>query len=140
MTTSISPPLERGLDTMILVYYLLQRHPASLACEQFLQSRSGWFTSPLVHGEAKHILTTAYSVNPTVATAKLLQFAAGPVVLLDLDAAVLTSALKLAESHKIDLTDAVLLHLAAAHGAHSLVTEDKRLAQACLSFGVTPDT
>jgi predicted nucleic acid-binding protein len=59
MTFSSSPALvlERGLDTMILVYYLLQGHPAALPCEQFLRAHSGWFTSPLVPTEAKNILT-----------------------------------------------------------------------------------
>jgi hypothetical protein len=48
MTSSSSPPLERGLDTMILVYGLLQGHPATKACEQMLRTHTGWFTSPLV--------------------------------------------------------------------------------------------
>jgi hypothetical protein len=33
MTSSSSPPSERGLDTMILVFSLLQGHPANLPCE-----------------------------------------------------------------------------------------------------------
>ena len=140
MTSSTSPFLHGGLDTVILVYSLLPGHPASLPCEQFLRSHSGWFTSPLVLAEAKHVLTTVYGVNAAVVTAKLLQFAASPVVLLDLDSVVLASALQLADAHRIDLTDAVLLHLATAHGAHSLATEDQRLARACLTFGVTPVT
>jgi predicted nucleic acid-binding protein len=90
MTSSSSPSLERGLDTMLLVYSLLQGHPAATPCEQFLCAHSGWFTSPLVLFEAKNILTKAYSVNASDATKKLLQFAAGPVVLLDLDAAAAT--------------------------------------------------
>jgi predicted nucleic acid-binding protein len=138
MTSSSSPPLERGLDTMILVYSLLQGHPAALPCEQFLRSQSGWFTSPLVLVEAKNILTKVYSVTGGTATAKLLQFAAGPAVLLDLDPATVTAALQLADTHALDLTDAVLLHLAHRHGAGYLATEDQRLAQACLGLGITP--
>jgi predicted nucleic acid-binding protein len=93
MTSSISPPPERGLDTMLLVYSFLPGHPASLPCEQFFRSHSGWFTSPLVLAEAKHVLTTAYGVNAGVATTKLLQFAAGPVVVIDLDSAVLAASI-----------------------------------------------
>ena len=140
MTSSTSPPLQGGLDTMLLVYILLPGHPACLPCEQFIRSHTGWFTSPLVLAEAKHVLTSVYSANAAVVTAKLLQFAATPVVLLDLDAAVLASALQLADARGLDLTDAVLLHLTTMHGAHSLATEDQRLAQACLAFGVTPVT
>jgi predicted nucleic acid-binding protein len=140
MTSSSSPSLERGLDTMILVYYLLQGHPAAMPCEQFLRSHSGWFTSPLVLVEAKNILTKVYSVNASAVTAKLLQFAAGPVVLLDLDQLAVASAFPLADAHGLDLTDTVLLHLTHRYGARSVVTEDQRLAQACLKLGITPES
>jgi predicted nucleic acid-binding protein len=57
MTSSSSPTVERGLDTMLLVYSFLQGHPAALPCQQFLSAYSGWFTTPLVLFEAKNILT-----------------------------------------------------------------------------------
>ena len=138
MTSSSSPPLERGLDTMILVYSLLQGHPAEQPCEQFLRTHSGWFTSPFVLAEAKHILTRVYSVDAASATAKLLQFATGPVVLLDLDQATISAAFSFADTNGLDLTDAVLLHLTRQHGAGHLATDDQRLMQTCPSFGITP--
>jgi predicted nucleic acid-binding protein len=138
MTSSSSPPLERGLDTMVLVYSLLQGHPASVACEQLLSSHTGWFTSPLVLVEARNILTKVYSVDSAAATNKLLQFGAGPVALFDLDPISLISAFPLAEKHGVDLTDAVLLYLAQHHGATFLATEDQRLVQACVQVGITP--
>ncbi len=137
MTSSSSQPLERGLDTMILVYSLLQGHPANVPCEQLLRSHAGWFTTPLVLIEAKHILAKVYSVDPATATARLLQFAAGPVVLLDLEDPTLIAALQLADARGIDVTDAVLLVLAQRHGAADLATEDQRLAQVCLTAGIT---
>ncbi len=138
MTSSSSPPLERGLDTMILVYSLLQGHPAALPCEQFFRAHSGWFSSPLVLAEAKYVLTKVYGVSDGAATAQLVQFAGGPVVLLDLDLATVISAFQLANVHGLDLTDAVLLHLAHRHGARCIATEDQRLAQACVQRGITP--
>jgi predicted nucleic acid-binding protein len=140
MISSTSPPLERGLDTMILVYSLLPGHPAALPCEQFLRSHAGWFTSPLVFIEARHILATTYSVNAGSVATKLVQFAAGPVVLLDLDPLAVASAFQLADTHGLDLTDAVLLHHAQLHGAPFLATEDQRLGQACRKLGVTPES
>ena len=68
MTSSSSPPTECGLDTMILVFSLLQGHPANLPCEQLLRSEPAWFTSPLVIMEAKNILTKAYGVDAGTAT------------------------------------------------------------------------
>jgi predicted nucleic acid-binding protein len=140
MTSSSSPPLQRGLDTMILVYSLLPGHPAALPCELFLRAHVGWFTSPLVLFEAKGILTKVYSVNASSATAKLLQFAAGPVALLALDQVGISSAFQLADAHGLDLTDAVLLHLACSQGTGHLATEDQRLTQACIQFGIKPES
>jgi predicted nucleic acid-binding protein len=137
MTSFSSPSLTHGLDTMILVYYLLQGHPASTICEQFLRAQSAWFTSPLVLVEAKHILTKVYGVAPGAATAKLLQFAAGPAVLFDLDQVALTAALPLADTHGLALTDAVLLHLTQQQGGATLVTEDHQLLQVCGKLGVS---
>jgi predicted nucleic acid-binding protein len=138
MISSSSPSLERGLDTMILVYSLLQGHPAALPCEHFLRSHSGWFTSPLILLEARNILTKVYGVDGGAVTASLLQFAGSPVVVLDLNLVTVTSALHLADTQGLDLTDAVLLYLTNLHGARYLATEDQRLAQACQPLGITP--
>jgi predicted nucleic acid-binding protein len=140
MTSSSSPPLNRGLDTVILVYSLLQGHPAAVPCEQYLRSHTDWFTSPLVLVEARNILTKVYAVDTGAATAKLQQFAAGPVAFVDLDSAGVTAAFRLADMHKLDLTDAVLLHLAQQHGANWLVTDDRRLAQICSQVGITAES
>jgi len=48
MDFSSEAPLERGLDANLLVYSLLEGHPASAACEQFIRGRTGWFTTPLM--------------------------------------------------------------------------------------------
>ena len=114
---------------MLLVYSLLQGHPAAVPCEQFLRAHLGWFTSPLVLIETKHILTRVYGVNTTDATNKLLQFAAGPVVLLPLDDTMTLSVLQLADTHGLDLTDAVLLYLTQQCRTGFLATDDQRLAQ-----------
>ena len=140
MTSSSSAAPERGLDTMLLVYSLLQGHPAAGPCEQFLRAYSGWFTSPLVFFEAKNILTKIYGVNAADATNKLMQCAAGPVVLFPVDEATALSAIQLADTHGLDLTDSVLLYLAQQCRAGFLATEDQRLAQACSQLGITPQS
>lgn len=73
MITSSSSTLDYGIDTMLVVYCLLKGHPARTACQKFLRSQSGLFTSPLVLFEAKAILTKVYAVDPAAATAKLEQ-------------------------------------------------------------------
>jgi predicted nucleic acid-binding protein len=140
MTSSSSAAREHGLDTMLLVYSFLQGHPAALPCEQFLAAGSGWFTSALVLVEAKNILTKVYGVRPADATAKLLQFLGGPVIVLDLDEATVSAALTLADAHSLDLADAVRLHLARRQGAAYMATEDQHLARACTQFGITAES
>jgi predicted nucleic acid-binding protein len=123
---------------MILVFSLLQGHPANLPCEQLLRSEPAWFTSPLVLIEAKNILTKAYGIDAGIATGKLLHFAAGPIVLLDLDQSAVAAALSLADSQHLGLTDAVLLYHAQQQQATVIATEDQALAQACTSFNIKP--
>jgi predicted nucleic acid-binding protein len=135
---SSSPALERGLDTMLLVYSLLPGHPAAVPCSQFIAAQSGWFTSPLVVVEAKNILTKVYGVDPGAATAKLQQFAATPVVQLGFDERAAAAAFALADTHGLDITDAVLLQLTQQHGAAFLATDDYRLTQACRQLGIAP--
>src|SRR5260370_41515955 len=62
---------------------------------------------------------------PADATRKLTLFAAGPIVLLDLDPAATVSVLQLADTHAIDLIDAIMLHLAHQHADGYLTTEDR---------------
>lgn len=54
---------DRALDSMLVVYSLLDGHPASTACSQFISERAGWFTSVLVILEAKAILAKVYGVS-----------------------------------------------------------------------------
>ena len=82
MTSSSDTPVERGLDAMIIVYSLLKTHPAS--CEQFLRTRTSWFTTGLTLLEARAVLTKVYAVDPPLASRKLSQFAAGPKIIYPL--------------------------------------------------------
>lgn len=140
MTSSSSSSAERGLDTMILVYSLLQGHPAAASCQQFLRAHTGWFTSTLVLFEAKAILTKVYGVDAALATQKLAQLAAMPVLLLEVDAASSVSAFGLADRHGIDLTDAILLHLVQQRRSTYLATDDQNLGRVCTQLGIMPQT
>jgi predicted nucleic acid-binding protein len=137
--TSFSNP-ERGLDVMLVVYSLLQGHPAALPCEQFLRARTGWFTTALTLLEIKAILTKVYAVDHATASQKLAQFAGGPLAVADVDGATVLAAMYLADTLRVDLTDAVLLHTAQARGAAWLATDDQKLAQVCGPLGFTPET
>src|SRR5262245_39918504 len=126
MTSSSSPAtVDRGLDTMVLVYALLDGHPASTTGGQLLRAHGGWFVTSLALLEAKAILTKVYGVTPALASSKIEQFANA------------VAALGLADSLGVDLNDAVLLQAAAQHGVKWIATEDGRLAKVCGPIGIT---
>src|SRR2546421_1408575 len=102
MLSSSSPPLERGLDTMVLVYSLLQGHPARTACEQLLRAYTGWFTSPWILFEAKGVLTKVYGEDAALTSQKLAQIAGGPIALFDLNPADVPIVFQLADTHDLD--------------------------------------
>lgn len=140
MTSSFEPPIERGLDAMLIVYSLLKDHPASTVCEQFIRTRTGWMTTTLTLLEAKAILVKVYAVDAVAASQKLTQFATGPIVVAPVDLTAILAAMNIADTLHIDLTDAVLLHLTQIHGASRLATDDILLARACQQTGIMPET
>lgn len=140
MTSSSNTRLERGLDTMILVYSLLEGHPASSACEQFLRSRTGWFLSSLSLLEAVAVLHKVYGIPVGEVRQKLVEICVGPVSILPVNEWTVLEAIERSESLGIDLTDAVLLVLALQQGTSSIATEDERFAEACQKSGLQVET
>lgn len=125
---------------MLIVYSLLDTHPASATCEQFIRVHSGWFTTVFALLEAKAILTKVYAVDAALVSHKLTQFAAGPIVVAAVDPSTVLTAMHTADTFGIDLTDAVLLQTVQGRGALWLATDDAKLAQVCRRVGVTPET
>lgn len=140
MISSSNPLSERGLDAMLIVYSLLDSHPASAACEQFIRAHGGWFTTTLTLFEVKAILTKVYGVDAVLASHKLAQLATGPIMVTAVDPPIALAAMQTADGLGIDLTDAVLLQTVQTRGALWLATDDTKLAQACRQVGVTPET
>ncbi len=137
MTSSFDTTVERGLDAMLIVYSLVDGHPASTICEEFIRKRSGWFTTALTILEVQTVLTKIYGVEPQVAAQKLQQFIAGPCVVTPVDLTTVDEAIQLATRAGIDLTDAVLLWQAKINAAFELATDDHKLAAACALFNLT---
>jgi predicted nucleic acid-binding protein len=129
--------MERALDSMLIVYSLLQGHPASSLCENFIRTRSGWFTSAITILECKAILTKVYGVDAASATQKLTQFINGPLTIVTTDSHSVVAALSFADAQALDLADAVLLQMAHDQGAVKLATDDQHLAQISSQLGLT---
>ena len=129
--SQISLRVERGLDAMIIIYSLLDKHPASKVCEQFIRDRTGWFTTTLTLFEAKSILTKVYSIDNALVSQKLEQFARGPITIFEVNLDTALKSMKMADTLDIDLTDAVLIQTAQEHGVSYLATDDKKLTRLC---------
>jgi predicted nucleic acid-binding protein len=136
MDFSSEAPLERGLDANLLVYSLLEGHPAAAVCEQFILGRTGWFTTSLTLLEAKTVLVKVYGVPPPLATRKLRQMAAGPLPVTPIDRAVVEEAMHSADVQGLDLFDAVLLESCRQLGVRRLASADRKLALACRKAGI----
>src|SRR4051812_29832430 len=99
MTTSSNagPPIQI-LDTPLVVYSLLQNHPASSICSQYIQSQGTWTTSSLVLLETRAILTKVYDVAGPLVTQKLAQLSALPIRVHGLDEAAALDAMQCADN------------------------------------------
>ncbi len=140
MTLSSERLAPRGLDAMLIVYSLLDNHPASDVCESFIRESTRWLTTTLALLEAKAILTKVYAVDASLASQRLSQFSAGPIEIIEIDLSMTLAAMRIADALEIDITDAVLVQAALASGANTLATDDRKLIQACHQVDLTPET
>ena len=131
MTLSSDQFASRGLDAMLIVYSLLDDHPASAACESLIRDHVSWFTTTLTLLEAKAILTKVYAIDINLTSQQLSQFSAGPIEIIEVDLPTILAAMQTADTLEIDITDAVLLQATRARGANILATDDRKLIQAC---------
>ena len=98
-----------GLDAMLIVYSLLDDHPASAACESFIRAHTSWFTTTLTLLEVKAILIKVYDVDVNLVSQQLSQFSAGPIEIIEVDLPITLTSMQIADALEIDITDAVLL-------------------------------
>ena len=131
MTLSSDRFVGRGLDAMLIVYSLLDDHPASAACESFIRAHTNWFTTTLTLFEAKAVLTKVYAVDANLTSQQLSQFSAGPIEIIEVDLPITLAAMQIADTLEIDITDAVLVQVTRARNANILATDDRKLMQAC---------
>ena len=131
MTLSSDQVASRGLDAMLIVYSLLDDHPASAACESFIRDHTNWFTTALTLLEAKAILTKVYAIDSNLTSQQLSQFSAGPIEIVGVDLPIILAAMQIADTLEIDITDAILVQATRTRNAKILATDDRKLIQAC---------
>ena len=131
MTLSSDQFASRGLDAMLIVYSLLDDHPASAACESFIREHTNWFTTTLTLLEAKAVLTKVYAVDANLTSQQLSQFSAGPIEIIEVNLPITLAAMQIADTLEIDITDAVLVQTTRTRNVNILATDDRKLIQAC---------
>lgn len=129
-----------ALDTMILVYALLDDHPASEVCEEFIRQKQGWITSALHLLETYSVLTKIYGVSLSDAAQAIQHLQNSPLRVVPVDGTTAGQATQIAVNLNLDLTDAVLLETCRSWGVKCVATEDKRLTQICTVSGLQVET
>jgi predicted nucleic acid-binding protein len=137
MTSSSDNSIERGLDTMIVVYSMLNGHPASAVCGDFIAARSGWFTSIVTLLEIRAVMLKVYDVDAVSLSQKLSEFTSGPIWIAEIDAVDVITADRFANAFSLDLTDALLISCARGQGVARLATDDQKLIRVCDQIGMT---
>jgi len=131
MTLSSDQFTPRGLDAMLIVYSILDDHPASTVCEAFIREHTSWLTTTLALLEVKAILTKVYAVDVDLVSQRLSQFSAGPIEIIEVDLSITLASMQIADALEIDITDAVLVQAIRTYNANILATDDQKLMQVC---------
>ncbi|MBC8236010.1 type II toxin-antitoxin system VapC family toxin [bacterium] len=124
MNLYIDGEYKRGLDTMFIVYSSLQEHPASTICEEFILSREGWVSTPLLLVEFYSVLTRNYGVDRQSVSQKIIELASKPIEILSLEGHTVATAIQLANEYNLDTNDAILLQICLTSGINTIATDD----------------
>lgn len=134
--------LSKILDSNILIYSLLDGHPASKACEELILSSEDkfeWVTSPITFIETFHVLVKIYGQDPIAILQKIEQTLKLPLIIIPLDEKLAVISLKNAVKHQLDVNDSILLQIGFDYGISIIATDDKKLIKASHLSGLTCD-
>ncbi len=133
--------LRKALDTNIIVYSLLEDHPASQVCDALIRSgRYDFHTTPLTPFEVYFALRRAYSIPKEEASEKALSLFDSPLTFAEIGTEDARTALKRCVAHDLDANDSLLIQACLRSNIPSLTTDDKRLLKASEENGILPQT
>jgi predicted nucleic acid-binding protein len=119
------------LDSNLLIYSILADHPASFVCQEFIEASDHLVASSITLIEFFFVTTKVYGIEPAAVLAKINQFFASPLGIIDADTNTVVSALALCFEHEIEINDAIQLQMCLNLGIPSLATDDGRLIDLC---------
>jgi predicted nucleic acid-binding protein len=131
--------MKRLIDTNVLVYALIDNHPASSVCETFIreqQDRHTFYTTTITPFEIFHILWKTYGLEVLQVLEKVVAAVNSPLSFIQISERIMRIAFKKRIEYKLDTNDALLLAVALVQDIPSIVSDDRNLLKACEQEGL----
>lgn len=131
--------MKRLIDTNVLVYALIDNHPASSVCEMFIreqQDQHQFYTTTLTPFEVFHVLWKIYDLNIHQVLERVMLVLNSPLSFIQISERATRIAFKKRVEYQLETNDALLLAVALVHDIPSLVSDDIKLLNACEQEGL----
>lgn len=130
---------KKALDTNIIVYSLLEEHPASTVCDALVRnSKYAFYATPITPFEVYFVLTRVYGVQKGEASVNALSIFDSPIRFLEIGAEDARAALGRSVNYDIDMNDSLLIQESLKGDIPSLTSDDRRLLKVCDEEGIQP--
>lgn len=129
--------LKKALDTNILVYALLENHPASAVCDGFIKSgKYDFYATPLTPFEVYFVLRRVYNITKDKAASTVLALFDSPLRFTEIGAEDARIAMKRCIRHGLDSNDSLLIQACLRSGIPSLASDDRGLCKVSEAEGI----
>lgn len=128
---------KKGLDANIIVYSLLDDHPASELCDAYMKdSRHKFYTTSLTPFEVYFALHRVYGIPRPDAASKALSLLDAPLTIVDVRSSYLHPAIARCANEGLEANDSLLIEMCLSSDIPSLASDDRRLLKACEEQGI----
>jgi len=133
--------LRKAIDANIIVYSLLEDHPAAQVCDSLLRGdRYDFYTTPLTPFEVYYALRNVYGIEREKASKKALSLFESPLKFSVMSPEHAKAALERCIVHGLDSNDSLLIELCLSSQIPSLASDDRRLLKTCGEMGIQPQS
>nr|MDO8045084.1 type II toxin-antitoxin system VapC family toxin [Candidatus Baldrarchaeota archaeon] len=131
--------MKKLIDANLLIYALIEDHPASSVCEAFIRKENRYrklYTTMLTPFEVFHVLWRIYGLKREQAMEKALSLFNSPLSFIPITEEVARISLEKIVEYKIDSNDALLLTSSILYDIPSLASDDRKLLKASNEEGI----
>ena len=131
--------MKKLIDANLLIYALIEDHPASSVCEAFIRKENRYrklYTTVLTPFEVFHVLWKIYGLKREQAMEKALSLFNSPLSFIPITEEVARISLEKIVEYKIDSNDALLLTSSILYDIPSLASDDRKLLKASNEEGI----